>query len=315
MKGYIVGRLLLMVPTLLGVAVLTFAIMRIVPGDIVGLRYAGGAVSQDIIDAERIALGLDKPLHLQFVDFMWGVVRLDFGTSLWTGRVVVDEVAQRLELSLELALLATAFAVLLAIPLGVIAALNQDRWPDYLIRIFSVGGLAMPSFWIGILAILLLLLTIRWSPPLFFTPFSEDPVANLAQLILPALTVGYRYSAVATRMTRSTVLEVMRDDYVRTARAKGLRESIVVLRHALRNALLPVITVISLEFAFLIGGLVVTEQVFNLNGLGKLLVDAVAHRDYPLVQGLVLLLSFVFVLVNFLVDMLYLWLDPRIRYT
>lgn len=315
MKGYIVGRLLLMVPTMIGVAILTFVIMRIVPGDIVAYRYAGGAVSQDIIDAERRALGLDKPLHLQFADFMWGVVRFDFGNSLWTGRAVVDEVVQRLELSLELALLATAFAVLLAVPLGVIAALNQDRWPDYLIRIFSVGGLAMPSFWIGILAILLLLLTIRWSPPLFFTPFLEDPVANLAQLILPALTVGYRYSAVATRMTRSTVLEVMRDDYVRTARAKGLRESIVVLRHALRNALLPVVTVISLEFAFLIGGLVVTEQVFNLNGLGKLLVDAVAHRDYPLVQGLVLLLSFVFVLVNFLVDMLYLWLDPRIRYT
>jgi peptide/nickel transport system permease protein len=315
MKGYIVGRLLLMAPTLLGVAVLTFVIMRIVPGDIVEFRYAGGAVSQDIIDAERRALGLDKPLHLQFVDFMWDVLRFDFGRSLWTGRPVVDEVVQRLELSLELALLATAFAIVLAIPLGVIAALHQDRWPDYLIRIFSVGGLALPSFWLGILAILLLLVTIRWSPPLFFTPFLEDPLANLAQLALPAITVGYRYSAVATRMTRSTVLEVMRDDYVRTARAKGLRESLVVLRHALRNALLPVVTVISLEFAFLIGGLVVTEQVFNLNGLGKLLVDAVAHRDYPLIQGLVLLLSFVFVLVNFLVDMLYLWLDPRIRYT
>jgi peptide/nickel transport system permease protein len=315
MKQYVIGRLLLTIPTLLGVAILTFVIMRIVPGDIVEYRYAGGAVSQDIIDAERRALGLDKPLHLQFLDFMSGVVRLDFGKSLWTGRPVIDEVAQRLELSLELAVIATLIAVALAIPLGLIAALNQDRWPDYVIRVFSVGGIAMPSFWIGILAILFLLLTIRWSPPLFFTPFVEDPLANLAQLIVPALTVGYRYSAVATRMTRSTVLEVMRDDYVRTARAKGLRESLVILRHALRNALLPVVTVISLEFAFLIGGLVVTEQVFNLNGVGKLLVDAVAHRDAPLVQGLVLLLSFCFVLVNFLVDMLYLWLDPRIRYT
>ncbi len=303
-----------MLPTLLGVAILTFVIMRIVPGDVVEFRYSGSAVSQDVIDSERKALGLDKPLPAQFADFMLGIVRLDFGMSLWTGRPVVEEVAARLELSLELAFLATLIAVTLAIPLGVIAAVSQDRWPDYVIRIFSIGGLAMPSFWIGILAILVLLLTIRWSPPLLFTSFFKDPLANLAQLIVPAITVGYRYSAVATRMTRSTVLEVMRDDYIRTARAKGLRELLVVMRHALRNALLPVVTVISLEFAFLIGGLVVTEQVFNLNGLGKLLVDAVAHRDYPLIQGLVLLLSFVFVLVNFLVDLLYLWLDPRIRY-
>lgn len=304
-----------MLPTLLGVAILTFVIMRIVPGDIVEFRYSGGAVAQEVIDIERRALGLDEPLHVQFADFMWGVVRLDFGRSLWTGRPVVEEVAQRLELSLELALLATMIAIAFALPLGVIAAVYQDRWPDYVIRVFSIGGIAMPSFWIGILAILFLLVTIGWSPPLVFTPLLKDPLANLGQLILPAIVVGYRYSAVAARMTRSTVLEVMREDYVRTARAKGLRESLVVLRHALRNALLPVVTVISLEFAFLIGGLVVTEQVFNLNGLGKLLVDAVAHRDNTLVQGLVLLLSFVFVLVNFVVDMLYLWLDPRIRYT
>jgi peptide/nickel transport system permease protein len=315
MQRYIIGRLLLMLPTLVGVAMLTFVIMRIVPGDIVEFRYSGSAVGQDVIDAERKALGLDKPLYVQFIDFMVGIVRLDFGVSLWTGRPVVSEVAGRLELSFELAIIATVIAVLLAIPLGVIAAVNQDRWPDYVIRIFSIAGLAMPSFWIGILAILALLLTIHWSPPLVFTSFFKDPRANLAQLLVPALTIGYRYSAVATRMTRSTVLEVMRDDYIRTARAKGLRDSVVVIRHALRNALLPVVTVVSLEFAFLIGGLVVTEQVFNLNGLGKLLVDAVAHRDYPLVQGLVLLLSFIFVLVNFIVDLLYLWLDPRIRYS
>src|SRR5438094_390467 len=315
MQRYLIGRLLLMLPTLLGVAILTFVIMRVVPGDIVEFRYSGSAVSQDVIDAERKALGLDKPLYLQFADFMSGVVRLDFGRSLWTGGLVSEEVGARLELSLELAILATIIAVSFAIPLGVIAAVNQDRWPDYAIRVFSIAGLAMPSFWIGILAILLLLLTIHWSPPLLFTSFFRDPRANLAQLILPAITVGYRYSAVATRMTRSTVLEVMRDDYIRTARAKGVRESVVVLRHALRNALLPVVTVISLEFAFLIGGLVVTEQVFNLNGIGKLLVDAVAHRDYTLIQALVLLLASVFVLINFVVDMVYVVLDPRIRYS
>ena len=173
----------------------------------------------------------------------------------------------------------------------------------------------MPSFWIGIMLVLGTITLFGWAPPLVYTSFFDDPVANLAQLVLPAISVGYRYSAVSMRMTRSTLLDVLREDYVRTARAKGLRDTIVVVRHALRNALLPVITVVSLEFAFLIGGLVVTEQVFNLNGIGKLLVDAVAHRDYPLIQALVLLLSAVFVLVNFAVDMLYVVFDPRIRYS
>jgi peptide/nickel transport system permease protein len=201
------------------------------------------------------------------------------------------------------------------VPLGVLAAVKQDTWVDYAIRVFSIGGLAMPSFWLGIMMILFLVVVFHWAPPLIFRPLWEDPAANLGQLIWPALAVGYRYSAVATRMTRSSVLEVLREDYVRTARAKGLRETLVIVRHALRNSLLPVITVISLEFAFLFGGLVVTEQVFNVNGLGKLIVDAVAHRDYPLVQALVLIFAFVFVFVNFLVDLLYGVLDPRIRYT
>ena len=317
MQRYVVGRLLLMIPTLLGVAILTFVIMRLVPGDIVELRYASGGagVSQELIDTERRLLGLDKPMAAQFADWMFGIVRLDFGTSLWTGRSVIDEIGIRLELSIELAILATLLAIALAVPLGVIAAIKQDTWVDYAIRIFSIGGLAMPSFWIGILIVLALLTVFYWSPPLTFTSLFEDPVANLSQLIWPALAVGYRYAAVAMRMTRSSVLEVMREDYIRTARAKGASERAVVIRHALRNSLLPVVTVISLEFAFLIGGLVVTEQVFNLNGIGKLLVDAVAHRDYTLIQALVLLLAFVFVFVNFLVDMFYVVLDPRIRYT
>ena len=315
MRRYVVGRLLLMIPTLVGVAIITFVVMRLVPGDIVALRYAGSSVPQDVIDKERAILGLDKPMWAQFVDWMAQLARFDFGQSLWTGHAVIDEVWTRLPLSLELAVIATAFAVSFALPLGVLAAVKQDSWIDYGIRIFSVGGLAMPSFWIGIMLVLFTITFIGWAPPLVFTPFFTDPVANLSQMILPAISVGYRYSAVSMRMTRSTVLEVLREDYVRTARAKGLRESLVVMRHALRNALLPVVTVVSLEFAFLIGGLVVTEQVFNLNGLGKLLVDAVAHRDYPLIQALVLLLSGVFVLVNFAVDMIYMVLDPRIRYS
>ena len=317
MQRYVLGRLLLMIPTLVGVAVLTFVIMRLVPGDIVELRYAGSgsSVPFEIIEAERRLLGLDKPIHAQFADWIGGIVRLDLGQSLWTGRPVLEEIAGRLGLSFELAILATILAIILAVPLGVVAAVKQDTWIDYAIRVFSIGGLAMPSFWIGILIILVLLSVFYWSPPLTFTPFWEDPAANLAQLIWPAIAVGYRYAAVAMRMTRSSVLDVLREDYVRTARAKGVRDTIVVVRHALRNSLLPVVTVISLEFAFLIGGLVVTEQVFNLNGVGKLLVDAVAHRDYTLIQSLVLLLASVFVLVNFLVDMLYVALDPRIRYT
>ena len=306
-----------MIPTLLGVAILTFVVMRLVPGDIVELRYAGsgGSVAPEVIQSERHALGLDRPIVEQFADWMGAVVRLDFGKSLWTDHPVMDEVRIRLGLSLELAVLATLLAIALAIPLGVLAAVHQDTWIDYAIRIFSIGGLAMPSFWIGILMILVLLTLFHWAPPLFFKPLWEDPVANLAQLIWPAIAVGYRYAAVAMRMTRSSVLEVLHEDYIRTARAKGVRERLVVTKHALRNSLLPVVTVISLEFAFLIGGLVVTEQVFNLNGLGKLLVDAVAHRDYTLIQALVLLMAAIFVFINFVVDMLYVVFDPRVRYS
>ena len=316
MQRYIVGRLLLMIPTLLGVAVLTFAIMRVVPGDVVVLRYSqSGAVPQEVIDAERKELGLDRPLPEQFVEWMADIVRLDFGRSLWTDRPVIDEIKGRFGISLELALLATLLATALALPLGVIAAVKQDTWVDYVIRVFSIGGLAMPSFWLGILVILGLVVAFRWAPPLIFVPLWENPVENLAQLIWPAVVVGYRYSAVATRMTRSSVLEVLREDYVRTARAKGLKETLVIVCHALRNSLLPVVTVLSLEFAFLFGGLVVTEQVFNVNGLGKLLVDAVAQRDYTLVQALVLIFAFLFVFVNFVVDLIYGVLDPRIKYT
>ena len=315
MQRYIFRRLLLMIPTLIGVAILTFVIMRLVPGDVVALRYAGAPVPQEIIDQERRVLGLDKPIHEQFIDWMGDLARFDLGTSLWTGRPVVEEVMLRVGLTLELAILAALLGIALAIPLGVAAAVKQDTWIDYAIRVFSIGGIAMPSFWIGILLILLLLTTFQWSPPLTFTPLWEDPVANLSQLIWPALTVGYRYSAVAMRMTRSAVLEVLREDYVRTARAKGVMERRVIVGHALRNSLLPVVTVISLEFAFLIGGLVVTEQVFNLNGLGRLIVLAVEQRDYTLVQALVVLMAGVFVVVNFLVDMFYVVLDPRIRYS
>jgi peptide/nickel transport system permease protein len=316
MWQYILKRLLLMIPTLLGVALLVFLLLRVAPGDIVELKYAGSGTfaPKEALDRERAQLGLDKPVAQQFVSWISGVVRFDFGESMWTGQPITQEIKVRLELSLELAVMATLVAMLLAIPLGTLAALKQDTWVDYTVRIFSIAGLAMPSFWLGIVIILGFLILFKWMPPLTFTSFWVDPRANLVQLIWPALAVGYRYSAMATRMTRSAVLEVLRDDYVRTARAKGLGEAVVVLKHALRNALLPIVTVIGLEFAFLIGGLVVTEQVFNLNGIGMLFVESVTHRDYTMTQALVLLVAFVFILMNFLVDLLYAWLDPRIHY-
>ncbi len=316
MYGYILNRIALMIPTLLGVALITFLLLRVVPGDIVVLKLAGdgGRVDETVLQQERARLGLDKPLPIQFVDWILGASHFDFGLSMWTGRPVIQEVAIRLELSLQLTIMATLFASILAVPLGAMAALKQDTWVDYAIRLFSIGGLAMPGFWVGILTILCLLVFFHYVPPLTFTPLLKDPGENLAQLIWPALTVGYRYSAVATRMTRSTLLEVLRDDYVRTARAKGLAEQVVVIRHAMRNALLPVVTVLGLEFAFLLGGLLVTEQVFNLNGIGKLMVDAVVRRDYTMTQALIMLVAGAFLLTNFLIDLMYVFLDPRISY-
>ena len=316
MPQYILKRLLLMIPTLFGVAALVFFLLRVLPGDIVEIKYAGSGayVTKEAIAAERAQLGLDQPLWRQFWNWIAGIARFDFGNSMWTGQPITREIAIRLELSIELAVLATLVAMLISVPLGTLAAVKQDSWIDYFVRVFSIAGLAIPSFWLGIIIILAFVIYFHWLPPLTFTSLWQDPMANLAQLIWPALAVGYRYSAVATRMTRSAVLEVLGEDYIRTARAKGLWERAVLMRHALKNALLPIITVIGLEFAFLIGGLVVTEQVFNLNGIGKLFVEAISQRDYTMVQTLVLLTSFVFIFVNFMVDLLNAFLDPRIRY-
>jgi peptide/nickel transport system permease protein len=316
MLRYTVNRLLLMIPTLIGVAVLVFFMLRIVPGDVVEvkLRGDGGNVSQQTIDMERKRLGLDKPLIVQFKDWMVGLATLDLGKSMWTDRPVMEEIATRLELSLEVAILATIFAVLIAVPLGTLAALFRDTWIDYLMRIITIGGLSIPSFWFGMLIMITLLYLFNWLPPITFTPLYVDPVANLTQLIWPAMAVGYRYCAVTARMIRSSLLEVFSEDYIRTARAKGVYERLVVSRHALRNALLPAITVIGLEFAFLIGGLVVTEQVFNLNGIGKLFVQSVSRNDFTLIQGMVMLIAAFYVFINLAVDLLYAVFDPRIRY-
>ena len=316
MLRYTINRVLLTIPTLLGVAVLVFFMLRIVPGDVVEikLRGDGGSVSQETIDAERKRMGLDKPLATQFADWMVGVATLNFGNSMWTERPVTEEIRLRFELSFQVAIMATIIAVLIAIPLGTMAALYRDTWIDYLVRIVTIGGLSIPSFWFGMLIMLALLSLFNWLPPITFTPIYVDPVANLTQLIWPALAVGYRYCAVVARMIRSSLLEVLNEDYIRTARAKGVYEKLVISRHALRNALLPAITVIGLEFTFLIGGLVVTEQVFNLNGIGQLFVQSISRNDFTLIQGMVMLIAAFYVFVNLAIDLLYAVFDPRIRY-
>lgn len=316
MLQYIVKRLLLVLPTLLGTAVLIFFMLRVVPGDVVEvkLRGDGATVSQETIDAERERLGLNKPILVQFGDWVTGLATLDLGNSMWTGEPVTKEIGVRLPVSIQAAIMATIIAVLLAVPMGTLSALYRDTSLDYMLRIFSMAGLAIPAFWLGMLVILALLWAFNWVPPVTYTPFWVDPVANLSQMIWPALVVGTRYSAMVARMVRSSVIEVMREDYIRTARAKGVRERVIVTRHAMRNAMLPAITVIGLEFAFLMGGLIVTEQVFNLNGIGQLFVQAVVHRDFILVQNLVMFVAAIFIATNLVIDILYAVFDPRIRY-
>jgi len=313
---YIGNRLLLMIPTLIGVAVLTFFLLRVVPGDIVEVKMRGDGmfVSQEVLQRERVRLGLDRSLGAQFADWMTGLLTLDLGKSMWTERPVIEEIGARFQLTFQLALMTTVIASMIAIPLGITAALLRNTWTDYVVRVVTIAGLAVPAFWLGMLILLALLAAFDWLPSISFTPIYSDPVANLSQLIWPAMAVGYRFAAVLARIVRSTLLEVLNEDYIRTARAKGVFERVVVRRHALRNALLPAITVIGLEFAFLLGGLVVTEQVFNLNGLGKLFVQSVSRHDFMLIQGMVMMFAAFYVFVNLVIDVLYAVLDPRIRY-
>jgi peptide/nickel transport system permease protein len=322
MYRYILNRLLLAIPTLIGAAALVFILMRLIPGDICVVRLGGGG---GVVDPKAVAachaqLGLDRSLFLQFVDFVVGFARGDFGISMWSGKPVIQEIGSRIAVSLEIAVLSTLVAVSIAIPLGTLSALRQNSWLDHIVRTVAIAGIATPSFWLGIMSILVVLEVSQlttgapWMPPIDYVPLWVDPLRNLSIVILPAITIGYRYSAVTMRMTRSAMLEVLREDYIRTARAKGLLEQLIVNRHALKNAMLPVVTLIGIEFAFLIGGLVVTEQVFNLNGIGRLFVQAVQNQDYTLTQALVMLTVAIFVVTNLVVDVLYAWLDPRIRF-
>src|SRR6202790_440801 len=321
MYRYIISRVLLVLPTLAGAATLVFILMRLVPGDIclVRLGSGGGNFTTQALATCHAEIGIDRPWILQYLKFLWDLARVEFGNSMWSGKPVIMEIATRFPISLEVAVMATIVAVVIAIPLGTISALKQNTWIDLVVRTFSIAGLATPAFWLGIVSILIVLDVTQalfghpWMPPIDYVPLWQDPIRNLSIVMLPALTIGYRYAAVSMRMTRSAMLEVLREDYIRTARAKGLLEKIVINRHALKNARLPVVTVIGIEFAFLIGGLVVTEQVFNLNGIGRLMVLSVQNQDYTLTQALVMVVVTIAVLSNLVVDLLYAWLDPRIR--
>src|SRR6266699_3035961 len=322
MYRYIISRVLLVFPTLAGAATLVFILMRLVPGDIclVRLGSGGGSFTTQALTLCHAEIGIDRTWIVQYLEFLWDMARLDFGTSMWSGKPVIIEIATRFPISLEVAVMATIIAVTIAIPLGTISALRQNSWIDQVVRSFSIAGLATPAFWLAIVSILIVLDITQaisghpWMPPIDYVPLWQDPIRNLSIVMLPALTIGYRYAAVSMRMTRSAMLEVLREDYIRTARAKGLIRRLIINRHALKNALLPVVTVIGIEFAFLIGGLVVTETVFNLPGVARFLVQAILWRDYPVVQNLVMFTAIIVILSNLLVDMLYGWLDPRVKY-
>ena len=318
MSTYIFRRILLMVPTLLGAVTLIFILMRMLPGD-VALYILGSGDSGDMnkqaLAQIREDLGLDQPMIVQYGQWLWGAARLDFGKSYWTRQPVIEELRQRYPVTASLALMSLLLGTAIAVPIGILSAVRQDTLIDYAARLFVIAGLSLPNFWLAILVILGLVHYFHWLPPLNYAPFWADPWLNFKQLIFPALITGYRLSAIGARMTRSSLLEVLRDDFVRTARAKGLRENVVVLKHALRNALLPVVTIIGVELLVLFGGLVVIETVFTIPGIGRFLVDAITHRDYPSIQALVFVFALFVVTVNLLVDLLYGVLDPRIRYS
>jgi peptide/nickel transport system permease protein len=315
MQEYIIRRILLMVPTLLIVSVVTFGLFNLMPGDVITAQLVESpSFRQSDLDELRHRMGLDRPAYEQYAEWLGGVLRGDFGQSLWTRRPVTDDLRARLPVTLELAVLASLFSTTIALTVGVISAVRQDTPLDYVLRVLSIAGLSIPAFWLGTLFIVLSARYFDYLPPLKYVPFREDPANNLRQFLPPALIIAVALSGSLARITRSQMLEVLRQDYIRTARAKGFRERTVITRHALKNALIPVITIAGTQFAALITGSVLMESIFNLPGLGRLLLDAVNQRDYIVLQGVTLFIAVVFVFMNLIVDVAYGWLDPRIKY-
>ena len=319
MRKYAAQRLALGIPTILGAALLIFAIMRIAPGDVATMIAIGGAEGEEeksveAVELIREQLGLDQPLHMQFANWMWDLAHWDLGQSLWTRQPVKDLLVRRYPLTLQLSAMALLLSWLIAIPVGILTAVKQDTPLDYIPRFVSIIGLAIPNFWLGILTMTYLAAVLGWVPALTYSVPWRDPLENFSQLMLPAVVLGTALAALQTRMTRATMLDVLREDYIRTANAKGLGSRAVLWRHALKNAAIPIITISGTQLGGLISGSVVTEVVFNLPGLGSATVDAVRLRDYPVIQTLVLFITVAHIIVNLGVDLLYGFLDPRIRY-
>lgn len=315
MGSYLLRRLGLAAITILGVSFLTFASVRLIPGDVVDVLSSGSGVTHvEGKEALRRQLGLDRPLPVQYVAWMSKIVRGNFGKSLISNDSVAANIRSRLPVSLELGIIATIFGFLIGVPIGIISAMRQDTWLDYTLRSVSVGMLAIPGYWIATLIIVYGALWFGWTPPIIYIPFDKDPWGNIRQFLLPAALLGITGSASLMRLTRTTMLEVLRQDYVRTAWSKGLSERVVVIRHALRNALIPVVTLMGLSLATIAGGTIIFEQIFNLPGMGRYLFLSVNQRDYPAVQGVVLVFAAIVVLANLVTDIAYGFLDPRIRY-
>ena len=313
MKRYLAKRLLIAVPSLLIASLIVFTLPRLLPGDAVQLMLAEKAYAKDV-DELRAKLGLDRPLVVQYVEWLGRVTRGDLGESLWTRRPVLQELGQRLPVTLELAFFALAFALAIAVPVGVISAARADTLQDYVARSAAILGLSVPGFWLATLLIVLPAIWWGWRPVAEFTEFGTNPLAHVAQFLLPALILGVAAGAALMRLTRGMLLEVLRQDYVRTAWAKGLGERVIVLKHGLRNAIIPVVTLLGTQLPQIFGGTVVIETVFGLPGMSRFLFDAINQRDYPVIQGVNLVVVSTVVLINLAVDALYAVLDPRIRY-
>ena len=314
MGAYALRRLLMVVPTLFGVTIVLFSLVRLLPGDAVSQilgEYPGYASDESALRKE---LGLDKPLLQQYVVWVGDVAHLDMGSSLQTKRPVLDELRARAPVTFELGLLAILIGICISIPIGVLSALKQDSMPDYIARTLSVGMLAIPGFWLGTLVITLPAIWWKWTPSPTYTRFTEDPLTNIQNMLVPATILAIALSGTLMRVTRTEMINVMRQDYVRTARAKGLGSRVVIIRHSLRNAFIPVITVVGLQVPVVIVGSVILENIFTIPGTGRYLLEAISRRDYPVIQGINLLLATTVILVNIVVDLSYGLFDPRIRY-
>ena len=315
MYKYVIRRLLFALPVLLLSSLIVFGLMRVMPGDaLVALMGESGNVGEKELAKLRKDLGLDRPYYQQYLLWLWQMVSLRPGDSIFTNEPIAVSLRKAIPVTLELAALAMIIGLVIAVPVGVLSATRQDKASDYAGRVVAVAGLSIPDFWLATLVITFAAIWVHWIPPIGYVSFWDSPWRNLQQFLLPAAILGYRLSAATMRMTRSTVLETLREDYVRTAWAKGLAGRIVVYKHALKNALIPVVTIVGGQLGTLLAGKFVVEQIFALPGMGRLTVEAILYRDYPVVQTNVMLVAGTLVTLNLLVDLSYAWLDPRIRY-